>query len=111
MSTTAMNRAVSTGVVLPNGWTVVDTYENFAQVPFGDDREQGIVLAMRPDQYDRFATWDYCVQPEGRIVTFNGHYFSRVFPAARDLARRAGRPMPDHVCFTDDTYCYDCGGE
>ncbi len=94
MSTTVAARAVSTGVVLPNGWTVVDTYEDFTQVRFGDDREQGIVLAMLPDQYDRFATWDYVVDPDMGIVTVSGHYFSRVFPAARDLARRAGRPMP-----------------
>lgn len=94
MSTTVTARAVSTGVVLPNGWTVVDTYEDWSQVQFGDEREQGIVLAMLPGEYDKFATWSYVVDPDMGIVTVSGHYFSRVFPAARDLARRAGRPMP-----------------
>lgn len=110
MSTTVTARAVSTGVVLPNGWTVVDTYEDWSQVQFGDEREQGIVLAMLPGEYDKFATWSYVVDERG-IVTLSGNYFSRIFPAARDFGRRAGRPMPDHVCFTDDTYCFDCGGE
>jgi hypothetical protein len=93
MSTTTMDRAVRTGVVLPNGWTVVDTYEDWSQAQFGDEREQGIVLAMMPGEYDKFATWSYVVDDRG-IVTVSGHYFSHIFPAARDFGRRAGRPMP-----------------
>lgn len=96
MSTVTMPQ-VRRGVTLDNGWTVVDVWFDRSQEKFGDLREQGVVLATRPDgdTFEPFATWSFVCnwyerQSQWRVDTFTGHYFSSVFPAAKDFARRIG---------------------
>lgn len=96
MSTVTMPQ-VRRGVVLDNGWTVVDVWFDHSQEKFGDMRDQGVVLATRADgdTFEPFATWHFVQTWDERRLgwrtdTFTGHYFSGVFPAAKDFARRIG---------------------
>lgn len=90
MSTTAQNSRVGIGVVLPNGWTVVDVWHDTSQERFGDMRPQGIVLAMNAaHEYDPFATWQFFSDERG-ILTVSGYYFHSIYPASRDFGRRIG---------------------
>lgn len=90
MSTTTERITLNTGTVLPNEWTVVDAWHDHSREQIGDERPQGVVLAMYTSKYDKFATWDFIFN--GYFwATFTGHYHSGIFPAAKDFARRVSR--------------------
>lgn len=82
------------GSTLDNGWLVIDVWFDRSQERFGDRRPQGFVLALDEgqslvDRRDHLATWSFVIDERG-IVTTSGHYFSHIFPAAKDFARRIG---------------------
>lgn len=92
MSTTTERITLNTGMVLPNGWTVVDFWYGAPTEEF--NRDQGYLLAMVPHHHDRFATWSFTVLPttDGmQLFTRSGHYHSGIFAAAKDFARRIGQ--------------------
>ena len=76
------------GHKLENGATVVDF--TWDQRSFdGSVHPGGYVLAILPWSPDKYVTWGFAVQEDGRVACFSGHYFDRLQAALDDFNRRS----------------------
>jgi len=82
--------AVRVGHKIDNGATVVD-YAWDERSFDGSVHPGGHMLAILPWSPDKYVTWGFAVQEDGRVMCFSGHYFDRLQPALDDFNRRCKR--------------------